>query len=50
MEVLAALVVSLRGQLAQAQAELGRALERIAEIEARPVLRRRWLAAMHTYR
>jgi transposase len=34
-EVLAALVVSLRGELAQAHAELGRALERIAELEAR---------------
>jgi len=34
-EVLAALVVSLRGELAQAHAELGRARERIAELEAR---------------
>jgi transposase len=33
--VLAALVVSLRGELALAHAELGRAQERIAELEAR---------------
>ena len=33
-EVLAALVVSLRGELAQARAELERARERIAELEA----------------
>jgi transposase len=34
-EVLAALVVSLRAELAQSRAELDRALERIAELEAR---------------
>jgi len=34
-EVLAALVVSLRGELADALAELGRAGQRIAELEAR---------------
>jgi transposase len=34
-EVLAALVVSLRREVAEAQAELGRARERIAELEAR---------------
>ena len=34
-EVLAALVVSLRSELAQARAELERARERIAELEAR---------------
>jgi transposase len=33
--VLAALVVSLRGELAQGRAELERAKERIAELEAR---------------
>lgn len=33
-EMLAALVVSLRGELAQARAELARARERIAELEA----------------
>ena len=33
-EVLAALVVSLRSELAQARAELERARERIAELEA----------------
>jgi transposase len=33
--VLAALVVSLRAELAEAQAELGRARERIAGLEAR---------------
>jgi septal ring factor EnvC (AmiA/AmiB activator) len=34
-EVLAALVASLRGELAEARAELERARERIAELEAR---------------
>jgi len=34
-EVLAALVVSLRAELAQTRAQLDRALERIAELEAR---------------
>jgi transposase len=34
-EVLAALVASLRRELAEAQAELGRARERVAELEAR---------------
>jgi hypothetical protein len=34
-EVLAALVVSLRAELAETRAELDRALERIAELEAR---------------
>ena len=34
-EVLAALVASLRAELADTRAELGRALERIAELEAR---------------
>jgi len=34
-EVLAALVVSLRSELAEARAELERARERIAELEAR---------------
>jgi len=34
-EVLAALVVSLRGELADAVAELARARERIAELEGR---------------
>jgi transposase len=33
--VLAALVASLRRELAEAQAELGRARERVAELEAR---------------
>jgi transposase len=34
-EVLAALVVSLRAELAEVRAELARALERVAELEAR---------------